>query len=120
MSTLKTATSALTAAVLVTGIGLAWAQTEDQPQNQPTEPTAAATAAPISEQTPADPNALPPTDSSMQQQQPMPAVDDPARTTPPVDNSAAPLPSDSSYNSSTPATPESSKSDTPAPRADRN
>ena len=130
MSTLKTATSALTAAVLVTSIGLAWAQTEDKPQNQPTEPMAAATAAPTSEQTPADPNALPATDSTLQQQQqPMPAVDDPARTTPPVDNSTtAPLPSDSrssttdsNYNSTTPATtPEPSTSYKPAPRADRN
>ena len=38
MSRIKTATSALTAAVLVTGIGLAWAQTEE---NQPTDPMAA-------------------------------------------------------------------------------
>ena len=103
MSTLKTVTSALTAAVLVTGIGLAWAQTEDQPQNQPTDPMAAATATPTSEQTPADPNAIPSTDSSTaaaQQQQP---VDDPARATPPVD-STAPLPSDSTTSSTNSAT----------------
>ena len=51
MSRIKTATTALTAAVLVTGIGLAVAQTAE-----PTTPADAMTAAP-SEQTPADPNA---------------------------------------------------------------
>jgi hypothetical protein len=130
MSTLKTATSALTAAVLVTGIGLAWAQTEDQ--TQPTDPMAAATASPTSEQTPADPNAIQPVDNSLQQQQP---VDDPARATPPADTTA-PLPSDSTAattantTAATP-TPDNSymapaattapqSSYEPAPRADRN
>ena len=55
MSRLKTATTALTAAFLVTGIGLAFAQTADQ--KQPTDPMAAATASPTSEQTPANRNA---------------------------------------------------------------
>jgi hypothetical protein len=129
MSTLKTATSALTAAVLVTGIGLAWAQTEDQ--TQPTDPMAAATASPTSEQTPADPNAIQPVDNNLQQQ----PVDDPARATPPADTTA-PLPSDSTAattantTAATP-TPDNSymapaattapqSSYEPAPRADRN
>ncbi|KQW46614.1 MULTISPECIES: hypothetical protein [unclassified Roseateles] len=130
MSKLKTATSALTAAVLVTGIGLAWAQTDEQVQ--PTEPMTAATAEPISEQTPADPNAVTPVDSTTAAQQAMPA-DDPARTTPPVD-STAPLTSDSttrsttdsSYNNNANTTAASTDMSTtgstyePAPRADRN
>lgn len=124
MSNLKTVTSALTAAVLVTSIGLAWAQTDDQ--NQPTDPMAAATASPTSEQTPADPNALP-VDTTVQ----MPA-DNPARATPPVDTTA-PLPADTatrsttdrSYNStnmpaSTMDTTAPSTTYEPAPRADRN
>jgi len=140
MSTLKTATSALTAAVLVTGIGLAWAQTEDQPQNQPTDPMAAATASPTSEQTPADPNAIPPADSSAAAAQQQQAVEDPARATPPVD-STAPLPSDTTTSSTTTTSTTSTTSSTanmpdnsytapaatttppsyePAPRADRN
>lgn len=128
MSTLKTVTSAVTAVALVTGIGLAWAQTEDQ--SQPTNTTTAAGAMP-SEQTPADPNAVPPVDNtaanSMQQQQPQ--ADDPSRTTPPADSTATPLPSD---NRAAPAnsmdngatTPDTTTSSTPsyepAPRADRN
>jgi hypothetical protein len=124
MSNLKTVTSALTAAVLVTSIGLAWAQTDEQ--TQPTDPMAAATASPTSEQTPADPNALP-ADTTVQ----MPA-DDPARATPPVDTTA-PLPADTttpsttdrSYNSTnTPAatmdTTAPNSTYEPAPRADRN
>ena len=125
MSNLKTVTSALTAAVLVTSIGLAWAQTDDQ--TQPTDPMAAATASPTSEQTPADPNAMP-ADTTAQQ---MPA-NDPARTMPSVD-STTPLPSDPavrsttdrSYNSTNmPAatidTTAPSSTYEPAPRADRN
>lgn len=119
MSNLKTVTSALTAAVLVTSIGLAWAQTDEQ--TQPTDPMAAATASPTSEQTPADPNALP-VDTTVQ----MPA-DDPARATPPVDTTA-PLPADPAVPSTTtpaasidttPTTPASPAYE-PAPRADRN
>ncbi|MGQ3052333.1 MAG: hypothetical protein ACT6S0_11165 [Roseateles sp.] len=132
MSKLKTATSALTAAVLVTGIGFAWAQAEDQVQ--PTDPMAAATAAPISEQTPADPNAVTPVDNTTAAQQAMPA-DDPARTSPPLDStSTTPLTSDSSvrsttdssYNNNANTTANSTDMSTtgstyePAPRADRN
>lgn len=103
MPTLKTVTSAMTAAVLVTGIGLAVAQTDTQ--NQPTDPMAAATAKPTSEQTPADPNA-PATDATMAaqaqaQQQQQPAYD-PSRTTPPADGTTAPLPQDST--AATPST----------------
>ncbi|MCE4555546.1 hypothetical protein [Pelomonas cellulosilytica] len=81
MSTLKTATSALTAVALVTGISLAWAQADDSAQ--PTPSTTAAGTMP-SEQTPADPNA--PTTGTM-------AVDPantgaPAATNPPVDSTA--------------------------------
>lgn len=102
MSNLKTATSALTAAVLVTGIGLAWAQSDEQ--TQPTEPLTAATAAP-SEQTPADPNALTAVDTTAADraatvdmtQQPM-SADDPARTAPPVDTTA-PLTTDATTRS---------------------
>jgi hypothetical protein len=106
MSAIKTATSALTAAVLVTSIGLAWAQTEDQ--NQPTDPVAAATAAPLSEQTPADPNAAPADPNAV-----MPA------------ESTAALPSttttDTTTTTTTTATPSPSyEPAAPAPRADRN
>lgn len=85
MSTIKTITTTLTAAALVTGIGLAWAQTDDrsQPANTPT-----ATGAMPSTQTPADSTTTP---SPMQQQTP---ATDPSRTTPPVDSTATPLPSD--------------------------
>jgi hypothetical protein len=126
MSRIKTATSALTAAALVAGISLAWAQTEE---NQPTDPMAAATASPTSEQSPADPNALPPVDNSLQQQQSAtPPVDDPARTTPPADSTTTPLPSDSrsatdtsSYNNTPSTAPMATDSSyEPAPRADRN
>lgn len=123
MSTIKTVTSALTAAVLVTSIGLAFAQTEDQPQQQPTDPMAAATAATPSEQTPADPNAAPvdpnavaPVDSTaMTAQQQEPA-------TPPADT-AAPLPSSTQTDTTTTTTTTtpspSYDATTPAPRADR-
>ena len=124
MSTLKTVTSAMTAAVLVTGIGLAFAQTEDQ--RQPADPMVAATASPTSEQTPADPNALPPTDSAaQQQQQPQQPPADPAQATPPVDSTTAPLPSaqDATPPATTPSTTPAMPADQPtppAPRADRN
>ena len=119
MSTLKTVTSALTAAILVSGIGLAVAQTEDQ--KQPTEPVAAATAAPLSEQTPADPNAAPAVDTTAamaEQQQP---ADDPAKVTPPVDSTAA-MPSTTTTDTTTTTTtttPSYDQPATPAPRADR-
>lgn len=118
MSKLKTATSALTAAALISGIGFAWAQTEDQVQ--PADPMVAATADPISEQTPADPNAVTPVDSTAQV---MPA-DDPARTNPPVD-STVPLTSDTTTSNTTAVSPDTSATTTsstyePAPRADRN
>lgn len=134
MSNLKTANSALTAAILVTGISLAFAQTEDQ---QPANPMVAATAATPavtpSEQTPADPNALPPAETTVQLQQQQPAVNDPARATAPVDPTA-PLPSDTmarpasdnSYptptatSTTTTTTPAASPRYEPAPRADRN
>ena len=129
MSKLKTATTALTAAVLVTGIGLAWAQTNESVQ--PTDPMAAATAQPTSEQTPADPNAVTPTDGATTAGQAMPA-NGPARTTPPVDSSA-PMTSDStarsstdgSYNNANTTAASGDMSTTastyePAPRADRN
>lgn len=124
MSTVKTVTSALTAAALVTGIGFAWAQTDEQ--NQPAEPMTAATAEPISEQTPADPNAAPADTLTAQADtttlQQTPPADDPARTTPPVDTSRSttPLPSDSSYNNSATTTTTTDSSYEPAPRADRN
>lgn len=118
MSTVKTVTSALTAAALVTGIGLAWAQTDEQ--NQPAEPMTATTATPISEQTPADPNAAP-ADATMQQQTDTTTLQ---QTTPPVDatRSTAPLPSDSTYNNNnnSAATTTTDSSYEPAPRADRN
>lgn len=136
MSHRKTAVSALTAVALVTGIGFAWAQTE---QNQPVDPMAAATAAtPTSEQTPADPNAATtpatPIDSTsqLQQQQTQP-VDDMNRQAQPMNNSSTtPLPSDSSLSTmdgssattnSYDAATTTSTTDSgyePAPRADRN
>lgn len=127
MSRIKTATTALTAAVLVTGIGLAVAQTDDQ--NQPAEPMAAATASPISEQTPADPNAqvqqaqqVDTTAAPMTQQTP-PPVDNTTRTTPPMDSTTA-LPSEtpmrSANDTTTRPTTDSTGSYQPAPRADRN
>ena len=135
MSRLKT-TTALTAALLVTGLGLAVAQTEDQ--NQPADPMTAATAATPSEQTPADPNAQPmqqvdPATQQMQQQTQ-------SQTPPPVDTTT-PLPSDNAARSATGSSYPSAQSTTapmtdskrtdgsnasygsgtePAPRADRN
>jgi hypothetical protein len=125
MSTIKTATTALTAALLVSGIGLAWAQTEDA--QQPSEPTTPVAAMP-SEQTPADPNAVPLTDNSAA----MPAQQT-APTNPPAVDGTTPAPLSSDANSqapqSTTATMDNSTSvtpmpdasrDEPAPRADRN
>jgi hypothetical protein len=114
MSTIKTITSAVTAAVLVTGIGLAWAQAEDQSQS--TNSTTAAAAPGISEQTPADPNAAPLTDNAaaMPQQG--------AVTNPPAVDGTTPAPLSSDANSQAPlsTTASTTPSYEPAPRADRN
>lgn len=113
MSALKTATSALTAVALVSGISFAWAQSDEQP----TQPVHTPAVVMPSEETPADPSALPPVDNTtantLQQQQ---QADDPARTTPPVDTTTTPLPQDSG----TQPAPMSAPADEPAPRADRN
>lgn len=112
MSTLKTVTSTLTAAALVTGISLAWAQSEPTP---PADPMTPATALPLNEQSPADPAAQP-VDATMQQQQPadgstpMPA--EPARDSTPQPAAASP----DMTTSTMPAEPAYE----PAPRADRN
>lgn len=107
MSTIKTLTSSLTAVALVTSIGFAWAQSEEQPA-QPVDTTAMPAA---QQQQPVDP-ALPPTEPVNQQ---------------PADTTTAPLPSDSiaaqdnsslTSTTSTTTTPEST--DDLAPRADRN
>jgi hypothetical protein len=114
MSALKTATSALTAVALVSGIGFAWAQADEQPV-QPADIPAAAMP---SEETPADPNALPPVDNTMaDRMQPQQQADDPARVTPPADSTTTALPQDSH---SQPAAPLPATSAEPAPRADRN
>lgn len=115
MSKIKTATSALTAALLVSGIGFAVAQTQDQPQTEPMTTTALP-----SEQTPADPNAMPQADLNAQQTQP--PVTEPA--VPPA-NTTAPMPaqSDTAMTPDISAPAATTTSDTsyePAPRADRN
>jgi len=131
MSTIKTLTTSLTAAALVTGISFAWAQTEEQsPQTNST--TAAATT--LSEQTPADPNAVPLTDNSAA----MPQESAPTNP-PPVDSAQssdansqatpatqAPLNNtantSSTVDNSTSITPSTAATTSyePAPRADRN
>ena len=126
MSKIKSITSAITAAVLVSGIGFAWAQSEEQQPS--TNSTTAANALP-SEQTPADPNAAPLSSTAMPQESA-------ATTPPPVDsttpapqssdaNSQAPLSTTTSVDSSSTATTTTDRSSTsssyePAPRADRN
>lgn len=133
MSRIKTATSALTAALLVTGIGLAVAQTAEP--TQPADPMAAATAKP-SENTPADPNAqtqpvqpVAPTDTTApaMQQPTTPPVDTPSTTTPlPSDPATRTTPSNAypANNGTMGNMPSSNDSMTttsePAPRADRN
>lgn len=134
MSTLKTLTTSLTAAALVTGISLAWAQSEDQ--SQPTNTTTAAGAMP-SEQTPADPNAVPLTDNAATMQQQNAPTNPPAvdGTTPapmssdansqaPLNNPANTANTTSTMDNSTSATPSpdanTSSTYEPAPRADRN
>ena len=101
MSTLKTATSAITAVALVAGIGIAVAQTHDQPQTQPMTP-----ATQPSEQTPADLTAQqtpPVTDPAM----PLDSSTRSTRSTDPMrtDNTGTGTPGDTG--------------DEPAPRADR-
>jgi hypothetical protein len=113
MSTLKTLTTSLTAAVLVTGISFAWAQSEDRPQQTD---TTTATGAMPSEQTPADPNALPPVDNSTANQSLQQSPTDPARTMPPAGQTPAMQDNNVSPNTSDTA----SSGYEPAPRADRN
>ncbi len=107
MSRIKTATTALTAAFLVSGIGFAVAQSEDQPQTEPMTTTALP-----SEETPADPNAAPlgttaQQDQQLQQQQP--PVDQPMPAQPAADTSMS--------SAATAVDPGYTE---PAPRADRN
>ena len=133
MSTIKTATTALTAALLLTGIGLAVAQTEDvQRADPPTEAAATTAAVPLSEQTPADPNAVILDAAPTAQQQPVDQVTPvmPAETPaalPATDQTLPAIPAgsrdvtyDSNNTSSTTDTPVVQKSYEPAPRADRN
>ncbi|WP_422010628.1 hypothetical protein [Roseateles sp.] len=120
MSHLKTVTSAVTAVFLVSGIGLAVAQSEDTPPvQQPSTMTQA------TDQAPADPTAMPLNDTTAQQQ---PA--DPTRSQPPADPTA-PLPAqDPAQMQATPPAQDSSTmpssapsydaASEPAPRADRN
>ena len=112
MSRIKTVTSALTAAFLVSGIGFAVAQSEDQ---QPAEPMTA-TALP-SEETPADLNAMP-VDATAQQQpaEQAPAADQPLPAQP-ADTTTPPAADTSIPAATTTAEPSYSE---PAPRADRN
>lgn len=120
MSTVKTLTSVATAIALVAGIGIATAQSEEQPAqpatmtqatdqavNDPNAPLSAPTTAPL-QQTPAPT----PTDPALQQ--PAAPVTPAAPAYQPQDNS--------SMTPSTPAEPSSSYQPTsePAPRADRN
>lgn len=111
MSKIKTITSAVTAVVLVSGIGLAVAQSKEQPA-QPATMTQA------TDQAQADPNAMPadttaqqPADPSQQQTTPPPAD--------PMTQNSTPLPAD---QTTTPAVQDSTipASTEPAPRADRN
>ena len=116
MFNLKTITSAVTAAVLVSGIGLAVAQTEDQPATDPKPAMPLA-----SEETPpADQSVMPAADANAQQ-----PADDPAKTAPPATDTTAqssapqqPAPTPAAQDSMT--TPSYTPSTQPAPRADRN
>ena len=116
MSTIKTLTSAATAIALVSGIGLAVAQSEEQPA-QPAQ----ATMTQATDQAVNDPNApLPDTTAAAQQQQPAPA--DPSLQQPaqPASASTYPAQDNSAATSSAPADQSSYQSTEPAPRADRN
>jgi hypothetical protein len=121
MSTLKTLTTSLTAAVLVTGISFAWAQSEDR--SQQTDTTTAAGAMP-SEQTPADPNALPAANSTTGNQALQQSPNDPSRTMPPAGTTSSPMPGQMPAmqgNSVSPTTSDTASSGyETAPRADRN
>lgn len=115
MSTVKTATSVLTAAVLVTSIGLAFAQSEETPAAPPIEQT---TVTPLTaEQTTpaADPTAMP-LQSNAAVQQP---AEDPSRTTPPPAEPAQTPAQQPATQSTAPMTPAPAYRE-PAPRADRN
>jgi hypothetical protein len=121
MSRIKTVTSALTAAFLVSGIGFAVAQSEDQPQAEPMSTTALP-----SEQTPADPNAAPldttaQQDQQLQQQQPpadQPMPAQPADTTPATTATTTATATDARIPAAT-TTVDPGYTE-PAPRADRN
>lgn len=124
MSTIKTVTTVMTAAFLVTGIGLAVAQSEETPASPPVEQTTAAPL-PADQTPPADPTLMP-QESNATLQQP---ADEPSRTTPPpAEPSTAQIPPQPVDNTlSQPATQNSSVNTTPAPaytepapRADRN
>ena len=127
MSTIKTLTAAVTAAALVSGIGLAVAQSEETPAAPPVEQTVAAPL-PADQTPPADP-AVMPQESNAALQQP---ADDPNRVTPPavepstaqippqpVDNTVA-KPATQIDNSSMNTTTTTPAYTAPAPRADRN
>jgi hypothetical protein len=121
MSTLKTFTTSLTAAVLVTGISFAWAQSEDRSQQTDSTPPVGAVP---SEQTPADPNALPPVNDSTVNPTVQRSPNDPARTMPPAGTTSAPMSGQTPAMQGSSVSPNSSDAaasgDEPAPRADRN
>lgn len=104
MSTLKTLTSVATAAVLVTGIGMAFAQSEETPPVQP------APAMPLAsdQASPADPSAMPQSDAASQQQTPA----NPATPSDPLAKPAA--------QHDMPTPPAVAPRHEPAPKADRN
>ena len=118
MSTIKTLTSAATAIALVSGIGLAVAQSEEQPA-QPAQ----ATMTQATDQAVNDPNApLPDTTTAAATQQQQPAPADPSLQQPaqPASASTYPAQDNSTATSSAPADQSSYQSTEPAPRADRN
>lgn len=127
MSKLKTVTSAVTAVLLVSGIGLAVAQSEDTPAVQ--QP---ATMTQATDQAAADPNAAPMTNTTAQQ-----PADDPTRSQPPADPTAplpaqdpaqiqaqpqgtTAMPANAPTSPAAPTTQAYDSSAEPAPRADRN
>ncbi|WP_457420050.1 hypothetical protein [Roseateles sp. P5_E7] len=131
MSTIKTLTTSLTAVALVTGISFAWAQTEEQ---SPQASTTTAAGTPLSEQTPADPNAVQLTDNSAAMPQESAATNPPpvdnaqssdanSQATPatqaPLNNTATTSSTVDNSTSITPST-DTSTSQEPAPRSDRN
>jgi hypothetical protein len=112
MPTLKTLTSAVTAVALVTGIGLAFAQSEDQP---------AAPKPALSEQTPADPSATTTAQPSDTAQQP---ADQAQTQSPPATDSsqqpAMPAQGDSYTKPATQDSMPAAPAAEPKPKADRN